>query len=89
MGKIKGWTKITKNSWKNDTNSDVISYRYVSAPIPYRIILSKTTKENRIESSGIVKYSRNIDESKEIDSTGNLEGAKRIILWYMRSHPNG
>ena len=70
--KIKGWQKNTKSSWRNKNNSDIISYE----------------KNTSYSIPYRIMVGKSIAEKKEIDSTGSLDRAKKIIYHYMKTHPS-
>lgn len=76
MARIKGWKKNTKNSWRSERGSMIISYNknrdLRSGKRVYNVIIGQ-----------------DMQSIKTLKTLPNKEKAIEYIMKYMRSHPNG
>ena len=87
MGKIKGWTKIRKNVWENESGSEItrifLTYRASDDFKQWFVFV----KRKRFEESW--DDSENIVSSVLPYRTTTKEQAMKFAIKYMRSNPNG
>lgn len=76
MGKIKGWKKNTKKSWRRDNDSMIISYRYNDTGNPRK-------------SSYSIIVGKDIATAQSIDNVGTKKEALERISHWMKAHPYG
>lgn len=73
MGTIKGWKKNTRNSWRNNVNSTIISIHHNKLANRYFVQIGIDIQGIRILKSGFKTKAQ----------------ATKYAMGYMRGHPKG